>query len=69
LVNKGKGPYQRKPSLKESLGRHHAADFAGITNIHKERFNDIVFIMPQCQLVASELFRNFKKPFSSQSGT
>ena len=45
LVNKSKGPYQRKPSLKESLGRHHAADFAGVTNIHKERFNVIVFIM------------------------
>ena len=68
LIGESQWSNNRKFVLKKSLGRHHGADFTGITYVHEKCFNDIILVMPEGQFRAAEFIGNFKQAFSSQSG-
>ena len=57
----------RNQSVEKGLGGNHGAYFAGKTDIHEKRFNDIVFVVAERHLAAVQFVGDFKEAFAAQA--
>ncbi|VTR64822.1 hypothetical protein DESC_260100 [Desulfosarcina cetonica] len=64
----GQGADDTEAAAEEILPWHHGADLTGITDIQEKGFDNIVFVVSQCQFIAAQLVGDFKESFASEPG-
>lgn len=68
FVGKGQRADHGQTAFKKRLAGEHGAHFSGIEDIEEQGFDQIVLVVPQSQLVASQLPGHLEHPLPSFSG-